>query len=315
MTGNSGDNSLMDLAEALRRRVGGEVLVREPLARHTTIGLGGPADLFVRAMSVEELRQVFLFAGEHNLPVTPLGSGSNVLVSDSGVRGIVVQADGDLQGLRVEGERCVAGGGCPISRAISDTARAGLAGLEVLYGVPGTVGGAVIMNAGTRNGCVADTLEGVTLVGRDGSVRDASAAELGLSYRHSALQEQQGDVFVAQAVFRLRPEDPAAIRERIARYADARRASQPLDWRSCGCMFRNPESDSAGRLIDATGLKGLSEGGAQVSDRHANFIVVSPGATASDVRRLAEKVRRLVQERHGVTLEYEVKLLGEWPDE
>ncbi|MEJ5297788.1 MAG: UDP-N-acetylmuramate dehydrogenase, partial [Armatimonadota bacterium] len=192
---------------------------------------------------------------------------------------------------------------------------AGLAGLEVLYGVPGTVGGAVVMNAGTRNGCVADILESVTLVGWDGSVRDASAAELGLSYRRSALQEQQGDVFVARAVFRLRPEDPAAIRERIACYAEARRASQPLDWRSCGCMFRNPQSDSAGRLIDAAGLKGLREGGAQVSDRHANFIVVSPGATASDVRRLAEKVRRLVQERHGVTLEYEVKLLGEWPDE
>ncbi len=306
---------LDELADSLRGRIRGDVLVSEPLASHITIGLGGPADLFVRAGCVDDLREVFAFAVERGLPVTPLGSGSNVLVADRGVRGIVVVADGELEDLHIEGERCVAGGGCPLSRAISETVRAGLAGLEVLYGVPGSVGGAVVMNAGTRKGCVADTLESVTLVARNGSVREVPAGELGLSYRHSRLQEKPGEFFVARAVFRLRREDAAAIRERIAAYAGARRASQPLDWRSCGCMFRNPEGDSAGRLIDAAGLKGLTEGGAAVSERHANFIVVSPGAKAADVRRLAEKVRREVQERCGVALEYEVKLLGEWADE
>ena len=315
MNGAREPEKLRALAAELRVRVRGEVLAAEPLARHTTIGLGGPADLFVRAACVEDLREVFAFARGKGLPVTPLGSGSNVLVSDRGVRGIVVMAGGELQDLRIEGVKCVAGGGCPVSRAVSETARAGLAGLEVLYGVPGTIGGAVVMNAGTRHGCVADTLESVTLVERDGGVRELAAHALGLSYRHSVLQDRPGEAFVARAVFRLKEEDPSAIRQRIASYAEARQASQPLDWRSCGCMFRNPPSDAAGRLIDAAGLKGMSEGGARVSERHANFIVVSPDATAADVRRLAEKVRRLVQERHGVTLEYEVKLLGEWADE
>lgn len=304
-----------DLAERLRGSVQGDVLEAEAMAKHTTIGLGGPADIFVRALSVGDVQAVFGMCRETWMPVCILGDGSNVLVSDRGIRGVVLQLAGEFKEIRFEDDFCIAGAAVGVSAAIAACAREGLAGLEVLYGVPGSIGGAVVMNAGTKFGCLADCLTDVCVVRGDGTTDTMPAEQLKLSYRYSILQECEEPVLVTRARMRLRREPPESIRTRIQAMSRERRKTQPVNWRSCGCMFRNPPSDSAGRLIDQAGLKGLCVGGAAVSDVHANFIVTSETATASDVRRLAQMVRQKVQETHGVCLLYEVRLMGEWPDE
>ncbi len=315
MTSSTLRREVKDLADRLRGALEGDVLEAEPMAGHTTIGLGGPADIFVRAVSAGDVQAVFGMCRETGTSVSILGDGSNVLVSDRGIRGVVLQLAGEFKEIRFEDDSCIAGAAVGVSTAIAACAREGLAGLEVLYGVPGSIGGAVVMNAGTKFGCLADCLMDVCVARGDGTTETMSAEQLKLSYRYSILQDCEQPVLVTRARLRLRREPPESIRTRIQAMSRERRETQPVNWRSCGCMFRNPPSDSAGRLIDQAGLKGLSVGGATVSERHANFIVTSERATASDVRRLARLVQQKVQERHGVCLDYEVRLMGEWPDE
>lgn len=304
-----------EIAEVLARRLESPVSTGEPLARFTTFGLGGCADIFVNVASLSDLKTLRETAWEAGVPVTPLGDGSNCLISDLGVRGIVIKLSGEFLVFTIQDCEVDSGAGVGLSRLVAETARAGLAGLEVVYGVPGSVGGSVYMNAGTRYGWTSDTLIDAVSVRPDGREEVLSKDDLEMSYRHTRLQDMNPAPIVARARFHLRKEDPSQIKARIAQMAKARQASQPLQNRSCGCMFTNPEGDSAGRVIDACGLKGLSVGDVRVSEKHANFFVTGNSARASDVRALARKVQEAVRKQAGIDLNLEVKLLGEWPDE
>lgn len=307
--------SAIDLQRELSLNVQGKVHVDEPMSRYNTFGLGGSADLFVLAETVTDLQTTLQFASSHHLPIVALGDGSNVLIADRGIRGIVVKMVGGFDNIQINDEVLTVGAGVGISKMIAHASAAGFAGPEILYGVPGSVGGGVYMNAGTRYGWLSDILIDAELVERDGRVIHASPQELDMSYRHSALQDSNAPAFVTSARIQLKAEEPASVKSRIASIARARQQSQPLNWRSCGCMFKNPEGDSAGRLIDACGLKGLSVGSVAVSDKHANFFVTREKCSAADVRALAGRVQNQVSERFGVDLELEVRLLGEWVNE
>ena len=295
----------------IQRRVGVKTSRDEPLGRFTTMRVGGPADLFVTAHNRMELRALIRFARTRGLPHVILGRGSDVVISDRGIRGLVIQ--NRAEGSRFEGDRYVAEAGVPIARAATETQKAGLSGFEFGLAIPGTVGGAVWANAGAHESDVAAILDSADLLLADGSEAHLPAAELGLAYRESRLKHggEIADV-VLSATFLLHPASADEIRARLDDIRRWRQAHQPLGIPSAGSFFRNPSGDSAGRLIDEAGLKGVRLGGAVVSEKHANFIVNDQKGTAADVRRLGDLVRDEVERRHGVRLEPEVVFLGDW---
>lgn len=302
----------------IQRRLGVKTSRDEPLARFTTMRVGGPADLFAVAHNVFELRSLIRFARSRGIPHLLLGRGSNVVIADAGVRGLVIQSR--AEGSRVEGDRYHAEAGVPMARAATETQKAGLAGLEYGLAIPGTVGGAVWANAGAHESDTAHVLESVTVLLADGREVVLPVEGLGFAYRHSRFKDAApgpggapGEI-VLSAVFRLAPADPAAIRARLDEIRRWRQAHQPLGIPSAGSVFRNPPGDSAGRIVDALGLKGLRVGGASVSEKHANFIVNDRRGTAGDVRRLAEQVRAAVRAAHGIELAFEIEFLGAWHD-
>jgi UDP-N-acetylmuramate dehydrogenase len=313
MTGGPVDAVALGLDIA--RRLGVKTVRDEPLARYTTMRVGGPADLFAVAHNAFELRGLVRFARSRSIPFTILGRGSNLVVSDAGIRGLVIQAR--AEGSRVDGERYLADAGVPMARAATETQHAGLTGLEYGLAIPGTVGGAVWANAGAHGGDTASVLESATVLFEDGHEATLPAEELGFSYRHSRFKDAGHgllgpDEIVLSAVFRLRSADPAEIKARLDDIRRWRREHQPLGIPSAGSVFRNPPGDSAGRLIDALGLKGYRVGGAVVSEKHANFIVNDQGGTAADVRRLAELVRARVRDASGIELVLEIEFAGDW---
>jgi len=300
----------------IQRRLGVKTVRDEPLARYTTMRVGGPADLFVVAHNAFELRGLVRFARTRAIPFMVLGRGSNLVIADAGVRGLVIQAR--LEASRVDGERYLADAGVPMARAATETQRAGLTGLEYGLAIPGTVGGAVWANAGAHGSDTASVLESASLLLADGSEREVPAVELGFRYRHSRLKDAGRAAggpaeIVLGAVFHLRAADADEIRARLDDIRRWRREHQPLGIPSAGSVFRNPAGDSAGRLIDELGLKGYRVGGAVVSAKHANFIVNDEHGTAADVRRLAEHLRAEVLARHGIALELEIEFAGDWP--
>jgi UDP-N-acetylmuramate dehydrogenase len=306
----------------LQRRIGVKTVRGDPLARHTTMRCGGPADIFVTARNPFELRALVRFARERHVPLTLLGRGSDVVVSDRGIRGLVVQVRAEAS--RLDGERYVADAGMPMARAATETQHAGLTGLEFGLAIPGTVGGAVWANAGAHDADIAAILESADVLLADGRIARLPAAELGLGYRTSRLKEtgapDPGDPtapfeVVLSATFHLRPAEPPVIRERLDEIRTWRRDHQPLGLPSAGSVFRNPPGEhSAGWLIDQAGLKGLRIRGAAVSEKHANFIVNDGKGPAADVRRLVDRVRGEVEAAHGVRLEEEIVFLGDWSD-
>ena len=293
----------------IQRRIGVKTSRDEPLARFTTMRVGGPADLFVTAHNRMELRALVRFARTRELPHLLLGRGSDVVISDRGVRGLVIQ--NRAEGSRIEGERYTAELGVPMARAATETQKAGLSGLEFGLAVPGTVGGAVWANAGAHESDVAAVVESADVLVLDGTESRLSAADLGFAYRESRLKAVPGEV-VLSATFSLAPADADTIKERLDDIRHWRQAHQPLGLPSAGSVFRNPDGDSAGRLIEAVGLKGHRIGGAVVSEKHANFIVNDQKGSATDVRRLVDEVARRVAEEHGVQLVEEVVFLGDW---
>jgi UDP-N-acetylmuramate dehydrogenase len=297
----------------IQRRIGVKTSRDEPLARFTTMRVGGPADLFAAVHNAFELRALVRFARSRGIPHIVLGRGSDVVISDAGVRGLVIQDR--AEGSRVDGERYTADAGVPMARAATETQRAGLTGLEFGLAIPGSVGGAVWANAGAHDADVAAVIESVRVLGASGEESILPRDDLALSYRDSRFKHHepgQPRELIVEATFRLEPADPDTIKGRLDEIRRWRQAHQPLGMPSAGSVFRNPPGDSAGRLIDTAGLKGRRLGGAVVSEKHANFVVNDQKGTAADVRALMDLVRAEVAERQGVLLEFEVEFLGDW---
>jgi UDP-N-acetylmuramate dehydrogenase len=305
------------LPSALLERIGGQLGTRarggEAVARHTSYRIGGPADLLVLPDTAEELALVLGAAAAHGVPVTMLGGGSNVLVGDGGIRGVAVKLGRGFA--RVEwtgvagGGRARAGAAVQLGQLCRAAAQRGLAGLEFAEGIPGSVGGAVAMNAGAYGGNLASVVDAVEGVLADGTRRTLAPADLAFDYRRAALP---AGFVVTSVAFRLVRDDAGAIAARMEDVRSRRVAAQPHGLPNGGSVFKNPANDHAGRLIEAAGLKGARAGGARISDRHANFIVNEGRARAADVKALIEMAQRVVWERNGVWLEPELRFLGSW---
>ena len=288
-----------------------------PLARLTTVRAGGSAELFARPASEAELVEVLAWAASEGHGVEVVGSGSNLLVADSGVKGLVLKLDGEMTDLTRDGAQVLCGGGVRLPSAAAKVARWGLAGLEFGINIPGTVGGAVRMNANANGGELAAVLEWVNVCGA-GGVERRTPNELGFSYRHSNLAS--GEV-VSLASFALAEAEPEAVKATLAKMRGMRREAQPSGIKTFGSTFKNPDDpraqgQSAGMLLDSVGARGLTIGGARFSPEHANFVENTGSATTADILSLMGEGRRLVHESHGVVLEPEVQVLGEaeWPD-
>jgi UDP-N-acetylmuramate dehydrogenase len=323
----------------LRATFGARLRPNELLSRHGTFGVGGPADAWVNVTREEELPALVDRAGDHGWPLMLVGNGTNALFSDAGARGVVARMQieaytlADLPDGRV---RLTAGGGVSLPKLINDLAGKGLAGLEWGAGVPGTIGGGIVSNAGAHGACIADTLESARVLvapaspGEHASIRDLPADACGLGYRRSRFRAQREMRFdersypipaprgqfepmdmIVGGTFLLTHDDPAAIRARVAAYRQHRKDTQPPQ-PSAGSVFKNPLGDHSGQLVEAAGLKGAVHGGAQISLKHANFIVNNGGATAADIIALIALARQTVLERLRVALELEVELRGDW---
>jgi UDP-N-acetylenolpyruvoylglucosamine reductase len=283
-----------------------------PLARLTTIRTGGQGDFFARPESVEALEELLAWAGAGGIEVGVVGSGSNLLVADDGFRGLVIKLDGSLATIERDGEHLLCGGGARLPQAAAFAARAGLSGLEFGVNIPGTVGGAVKMNANAYGGDLARVLEWVEITTPQGGERRAPA-DLDFRYRRSNLGARE---IVARASFKLSPAAPDAVKATLAEMRASRRAAQPSGIKTFGSTFKNPDDPradgrSAGMLLDEAGCRGLAVGGARFSEKHANFVENTGDATTADVIALMGKGRRRVRERFGVELEPEVQFLGE----
>ena len=283
-----------------------------PLARLTTVRTGGPADFYARPDTPERLAELLGWAEKEGIEVGVVGSGSNLLVADAGFRGLVIKLDGSLASIERDGMRLLCGGGARLPQVSARAAREGLGGLEFGVNIPGTVGGAVKMNANAYGGDLARVLEWVELATPAGPDR-RGPGDLGFSYRRSNLGARE---VVARASFALEPADPGAVKATLAGMRERRRAAQPSGIKTFGSTFKNPDDEraggrSAGVLLDEAGCRGLQVGGARFSDKHANFVENTGAATTADVVALMVEGRRRVRERFGVELEPEVQLLGE----
>ncbi len=286
---------------------GFEKIVRqqEPLAERTWLRLGGPAEFFAEPNSVDELAALVRRCRNEDVPIRLLGGGSNVLVRDEGVSGMVVSLTSPaFSQIRIAGNRVIAGGGVKLAHAISETVRAGLAGLEPLVGIPGTVGGALHGNSGSRAGDIGQWACRATVMTRAGDIVHRNREDLVFAYRQSSLDE----LVILSGEFQLEQDDPAQLTKRMQKQWIVKKAGQPLSHQNVACVFKNPRGMSAGMLIEQAGLKGTRVGGVEVSQRHANFIVAGDGASSQDVLRLVDLIRSRVAERLGVELETEIEI-------
>ncbi|OFK23875.1 UDP-N-acetylmuramate dehydrogenase [Olsenella sp. HMSC062G07] len=300
---------LRELTWKLRSIVGEDnVATDEPMSRHTTFEVGGPADLFVTPDDVDELREAVEACKLANTAFFVLGCGSDLLVSDEGYRGVIIGCTDGLVNVTTDGERIVCQAGVPLREASEMACELGLTGLEFACGIPGSVGGACFMNAGAYDGCVADVLESVWCLLPDGSLRTFSADEMNMGYRKSRVRDE--GLVVLSATFRLREGDQDRIRAKMDDFTRRREEKQPLELPSAGSTFKRPEGHFAGKLITDAGLKGFCVGGAGVSTKHAGFVVNNGGATAADVHAVIEHVQDEVERQFGVRLEPEVRFLG-----
>lgn len=281
------------------------VETKHPLAKETWYGLGGPADFFIRPEDTEQLSLVVKRCNENKVPIYVLGYGSNLLVSDEGVRGAVIQLKSDnFSQIKFVKEQVIAGAGVELSRLLLTCAKKGLSGLEPLTGIPGSVGGAVRMNSGGNFGDIGTVVESVTLMDKDGKVSEKKKPELQFDYRRTNITTK----FILEAKINMAAGDPDQITKTIKENWVYKKNNQPLNTINSGCIFKNPRGLSAGAMIDRTGLKGLQIGGAVVSEKHANFFIAQPGCTSRDVMRLIELVKEKVQKQFNVELELEIEI-------
>lgn len=299
----------MDLQAIFAGCTAKPLLVAEPMAKHTSFRIGGPADLLAQPADEAELAALLKVASEHAVSVTIIGNGSNLLVRDKGIRGLVIKLGNLFSGVEVCGNTLTFGCGVSLAMASKKAASLSLSGLEFAVGIPGTIGGAVYMNAGAYDGEMAKVVTKVRVMDEQGKTSELAARELDFAYRHTALQNS-GRI-VTSVTVSLVPGDADAIAAKMADFSQRRISKQPLELPSAGSMFKRPPGYFAGTLIDQTGLKGYTVGGAQVSTKHAGFVVNIGGATASDVLQLISDVQSKVFAAHGVHLEPEVLVLGE----
>ncbi len=303
----SASSGLIDQIRAAAPDLRGRLLAGQSLADLTWFRVGGPAEVLFSPADEEDLARL-LAALDPSVPVTVIGLGSNLIVRDGGIPGVTVRLGGKAFGtVEIDGETLRAGTAVPDMRLAKSAAEAALNGLAFYRGIPGSIGGALRMNAGAHGGETTDVLIEARGIDRSGAVRTFSHAEMGFRYRHASAPE---DVIFTSALYRGRPGDRAAIEAEMDRVTAAREAAQPIRERTGGSTFKNPEGGKAWQLIDAAGCRGLTAGGAQVSEMHCNFLINRGGATAADIEGLGEEVRRRVRETSGVELHWEIKRIG-----
>jgi UDP-N-acetylmuramate dehydrogenase len=286
----------------------GEVRFKEPLSFHTSLRIGGPADIFVVPQDVDDIRHALLFADREQLPVITVGGGNNLLVTDRGVRGVVLKLEGCLGRSEFHGEEAVAGAGASLSALIREAAALNLGGIECLVGIPATVGGALAMNAGTDDGAIGDFVSAVYFLHPDGTLGEFKPGTGSFTYR--TFQAPPGAVLVGCRL-QLHRRPLAEIQKEIKQRLKRKKSTQPLALASAGCVWKNPGGDAAGRLIEKVGLKGKRFNGAEISSKHANFIVNRGAAAASDILALMQLTRERVNAHFGITLEPEIRIIGE----
>ena len=286
----------------------GEVRFKEPLSFHTSLRIGGPADIFVVPQDVDDIRHALCFAEREQLAVAVIGGGNNLLVKDRGVRGVVLRLEGCLGRAEFHGEEAIAGAGVSLSALIREAAAVNLGGIECLVGIPATIGGALAMNAGTPDGWIGDFVSAVYFLHPDGTIGEFKPA--GGSFTYSAFEAPEGAVLVGCRL-RLHRRPMAEIQKDIRQRLKQKKATQPLALASAGCVWKNPKGDVAARLIEKCGLKGKRVNGAEISSKHANFIVNRGGGTAVDILALMDLTRERVHHQFGITLEPEIRMVGE----
>ncbi len=285
-----------------------EVYINEPMKNHTSFRTGGPADVYVKADRAENIIKAIEMLKKENVEYTIIGNGSNLLVSDRGICGAVIEIGSMMNNISVEGEKIYAEAGALLSSLAAAAAENCLTGLEFASGIPGSVGGAVVMNAGAYDGEIKDAIDYADVIDNEGNILRLTKDELGLSYRHSVIDEKK--MIVIGAGFRLKEGDGRAIKEKMADFAARRREKQPLNYPSAGSTFKRPEGHFAGKLIEDAGLKGKTIGGAQVSQKHAGFIINTGDATTEDILELMDCCVETVYNKFGVRLEPEVRFIG-----
>lgn len=303
------DNKMI---EELKTRVKGRVLMNEKLARHTTFKIGGPADIWVEPADIKELKAIYLFAKKNNIPLFVIGGGSNLLVKDSGLSGIVIHlGSAAFKGVSVKGTTLTVGAGYSIAALVRFACEEGLTGMESLVGIPGTLGGALYMNAGGSTNPIykniSEFVTSVKVMDSEGSVRTLKNDEMEFGYRRSSLKPY----IVLEASFKLEKGDKTVLKSSCVKFLNMKREKQALDIPSAGCVFKNPDGFqfTCGQLIDMLGLKGKKMGGAEISEKHGNFIVNTNGATSEDVLKLIDFVKMKVKENYNIDLELEIKII------
>lgn len=301
---------IKQLADRLAEKIpAARLKLNEPMKDYTSFKIGGPADILIFPASLEEIHFVVITCRQFAVPVTVIGRGSNLLVRDKGIRGVVIKMDENLAYMKREASHVIAGAGVFLKALAEQAAAWGLAGFEFAVGIPGTLGGAIVMNAGAYTGEMKDVVCRVTTVDKAGNIDIFTGDRLQFGYRSSPFQTRE--YIVAEAELCLQMDEPSVILARLQDLTRQRESRQPLEFPSAGSTFKRPPGYYAGTLIDQTGLKGLRHGGAQVSEKHAGFIVNTGDATASDVLALIKEVQRRVHEKFGVELHQEVQVLGE----
>ncbi|ART76259.1 UDP-N-acetylmuramate dehydrogenase [Sutcliffiella horikoshii] len=297
------------LLKELQEKEVGKVLPNEPLANHTTMKIGGPADVLVEPKSLEKLQETMETINKYKVKWTAIGRGSNLLVSDLGIEGVVIKLGNGMDHLELEGEEVHVGGGYSLIKLVTIISKKGLTGLEFAGGIPGSVGGAVYMNAGAHGSDMSKVLKKAHILFEDGKMEWLTADELNFSYRTSILQKERPGICL-EAVLNVEQGNREEVVAQLQKNKDYRRDTQPFSYPCAGSIFRNPLPDYAGQLIEKAGLKGHKIGGAKVSDMHANFIVNDDGAKAQDVLDLIEYIKETILEKYNIQLETEVEIIG-----
>jgi len=303
-------------AKDLSRVWQGKILWNSPMAQFSSLKVGGPAEAVISAANTGDLKELVKWLTENDIAWWVVGRGSNILVPDTGLAGVVIFLEGEFSSIEkiaaadtaAQEVLLRAGGGCPLAKLVSFCTAEGLSGLEFAIGIPGSIGGAIVMNAGAWGHEIASIVDSVSLMDNRGTVRSEKAENLGFSYRKWAISSE---TILLSATFRLAKGHQDDIKEACRKYQELRRKNQPITEPSAGSFFKNPPADSAGRLIEEAGLKGFSIGGAKISEKHANFIVNTGSASATDILNVMHLVQQQVYKRFGIRLEPEVHILGE----